>query len=474
MLKSFFNTLIGTAALCALSSSLSAQTITLEAGTLWNAGSEWWANQQFTSQSGNPNAPFQNQSVFYRGWNQGGSIATLNGANRVFRERLSFSAPVSINSVQLSGVAFNGPNCLFRLLDANSNQVAVKATEGGNSYRSFTMNTGGVTGSVFYLEEYDTSSDWRYRDKIAVNYSGNATLIVSALDAPTYPALTSLWAYVPFAAESANPLAVFSGNAVSFRGYNQGGSQEQLGVGYLIYRYRLDYGTPVRFDSFVLDGFAFHSPDSLIRVLDTNRNVVGTTVTGGDNGIENLTLKHYQVNGNNTLSPTYYVEEYDRSSDWRFRDNFRFNATIGVIVSGAIFLQSAANSAQSIDFTFRPTTGSAFTRTATLDASGTYSLANIPFGNYTVAIKGAKWLRKNITVNARVGNVLNANATLLAGDANNDNFADISDLLLLISAYNKVAPNAGFSDAADFNCDGSNDIADLLLLVANYNKQGDL
>ncbi len=144
-----------------------------------------------------------------------------------------------------------------------------------------------------------------------------------------------------------------------------------------------------------------------------------------------------------------------------------------VTVGGVIALQGTQNAVQPVDFTFYPATGSAFTRTATLNFAGGYNINNILAGQYTVSIKGAKWLRKNITVDARSGNVSNANATLLAGDANNDNFADITDLLLLVGHYNQTSPNAGYSDAADFNCDGVDDITDLLLLVANYNKQGD-
>jgi len=62
---------------------------------------------------------------------------------------------------------------------------------------------------------------------------------------------------------------------------------------------------------------------------------------------------------------------------------------------------------------------------------------------------------------------------LRAGDANNDNAADLADLLVLLRAYNKVSPNAGYHQAADFNFDGANDILDLLLLIGNYNQMGD-
>jgi hypothetical protein len=144
-----------------------------------------------------------------------------------------------------------------------------------------------------------------------------------------------------------------------------------------------------------------------------------------------------------------------------------------VTVSGTIDLQGTQNASHTLTFVFRPASSYTLTRTVVLDASGAYSIANIPRGVYTVSIKGTKWLRKNITVDTQLGNVTDANVLLLAGDANNDNFVDISDLLLLIEHYNQTSPNAGFLDAADFNGDGANDITDLLLLIGNYNQQGD-
>jgi hypothetical protein len=150
-------------------------------------------------------------------------------------------------------------------------------------------------------------------------------------------------------------------------------------------------------------------------------------------------------------------------------------ATPARSISGTITLQSATTNASPLTFTFRPQTGSAFDRTVTPAANGTFTVGGLPSGNYTVSIKGSKWLRKNVlNVNVTNGNVSGITAELKGGDANNDNYVDISDLLALIGAYNKVSPNAGFLEAADFNNDGKNDIADLLLLISNYNTQGDL
>jgi hypothetical protein len=144
-----------------------------------------------------------------------------------------------------------------------------------------------------------------------------------------------------------------------------------------------------------------------------------------------------------------------------------------VAVSGTITLEDCLNKAQSIGFEFRPQpSGTAFTRTTTLSATGTYAFNDIPPANYIVSIKGAKWLRKNISVNAS-GSVSNANATLKAGDANNDNSIDVLDLDLLIQAFDKCLGDAGFLIGPDFNCDDCADVLDLDILIRNFDQSGD-
>jgi hypothetical protein len=101
---------------------------------------------------------------------------------------------------------------------------------------------------------------------------------------------------------------------------------------------------------------------------------------------------------------------------------------------------------------------------------------NAPAGNYTVRIKGEKTLSKTVAANLSTGDAFGANVSLLTGDANNDNAVDISDLLVVIGAYNQLAQtppdNPNYNFAADFNEDNVVDIADLLLLIGNYNKLG--
>ncbi len=222
-------------------------------------------------------------------------------------------------------------------------------------------------------------------------------------------------------------------------------------------------------DEASIDVGTFNSWRLRLTYTGTVTQTVATNASG-NYSLVNLPSATYTVTPSNAAFTFSPVNRSVTVAPDAAAQNFTANTT----VAGTVALQGIVNAAQPIGFTFRPTVGSAFTRNATLTASGGYSLTNIPAGTYTLSIKGAKWLRKNIAVNSGAGNVANANATLRAGDANNDNFVDISDLILLIGAYNQSSPAAGYNATADFNADGSNDIADLLLLISNYNQQGDL
>ncbi len=146
-------------------------------------------------------------------------------------------------------------------------------------------------------------------------------------------------------------------------------------------------------------------------------------------------------------------------------------------VSGTVTLQAclaSALSAQPVTFEFRnPTNGAVqFQRTITLAAGGAYSLANIPSGSYNVGIKAPKWLRKVVSCNASAGNVAGLNATLLAGDANNNNVVDVDDLTVLLNVYNTAAGDGIYLAAADFDGNGTVNVDDLTILLNNYNTAG--
>ncbi len=147
-----------------------------------------------------------------------------------------------------------------------------------------------------------------------------------------------------------------------------------------------------------------------------------------------------------------------------------------VSVGGFVTLQGAVNIQIPLHVDFRdPITNEfLFSRTVTIAPDSSYTVDNVPAGRaYDLHIKADKYLAVNHPVNTFSINDRDADVTLLAGDANNDNTVDIADLLLLVAHYNQVAPAAGYLDAADLNNDGANDIQDLLLLIGNYNQMGE-
>ncbi len=164
-----------------------------------------------------------------------------------------------------------------------------------------------------------------------------------------------------------------------------------------------------------------------------------------------------------------YLFRYDST-------NNNYQPSLTHTVSGAITLESEVPTApaQTITLTFHPTDNSGdFSRTVSVNSTGAFALSVVPAKAFTVRIKGSKWLAKSKALDLTAGNVTGWNATLLGGDATNDNTVDIADLLLLINAYNSASPASSYREAADFNGDGVNDISDLLLLIGNYNKLGE-
>ena len=130
---------------------------------------------------------------------------------------------------------------------------------------------------------------------------------------------------------------------------------------------------------------------------------------------------------------------------------------------------------QPITFQFHPAVGAAFTRTVMLSTTGAYTVSALPKTSYTVGIKGPKWLRVDLTANTTGGNVTGLNATLLGGDANNDNTVDIGDFGILVNAYgsDSTVTSSGYDARADFTGDGTVDIADFGVLVNSYGATGD-
>jgi hypothetical protein len=124
-----------------------------------------------TSQTADPLGPFSGESVSFEGFAQpGGSQELLPGSTTqflIYRFELMFNQPVDISSIAVTGVAFNDD--VLRLLDSNRNVLDSVTSFAGNNFATLTLNTPGVTGRTFFLDEFDLSSFFRYRSDIVVN-----------------------------------------------------------------------------------------------------------------------------------------------------------------------------------------------------------------------------------------------------------------------------------------------------------------
>jgi hypothetical protein len=143
-------------------------------------------------------------------------------------------------------------------------------------------------------------------------------------------------------------------------------------------------------------------------------------------------------------------------------------------ISGNVALQDSMNPAQTLTFEFRPTAGGPnLLREATMTNTGVFSFSDIPSANYTLAIKGTKWLQKVVPANGATANVTTISVTLPAGDVNNDNYCDILDLDTLLQAFDSAPGDPTWNPNADLNDDSMTDILDLDLLLQNFDTQGE-
>jgi len=117
----------------------------------------------------------------------------------------------------------------------------------------------------------------------------------------------------------------------------------------------------------------------------------------------------------------------------------------------------------------------AYTFPVASDSEGLFSLASgILPGVYDVGVRNVHSLRNRLNnVNLDGSPILLVMGTLLEGDANGDNWVDVSDLAIIANAYGTARGEAGYREGADFNGDGSINVMDLALLAANYGQRGD-
>ncbi len=142
----------------------------------------------------------------------------------------------------------------------------------------------------------------------------------------------------------------------------------------------------------------------------------------------------------------------------------------GCTLAGSVMLQGrppAPHSSWSVPLTVMIGTAS---YSITTDQQGRFSLSGLTPGTYDITVKNRHTLRNRKSgVTLVVGtNTLNF-GTLLEGDANDDNYVNISDFSLLRLGF---AP--GYDERVDFNEDGIVNISDFSLLAANFGDHGDI
>jgi subtilase family serine protease len=145
----------------------------------------------------------------------------------------------------------------------------------------------------------------------------------------------------------------------------------------------------------------------------------------------------------------------------------------GNAVAGTVSLQDCVQLEQPITFAFRPASGTAFSVTTPLSSTGAFSIAGVPNGTYTIAIKGAKWLQRDLTEVVVSRAVSGLSASLSGGDLNGDNVVDLNDFAILAAAFGSSPSSPNWNSVADINCDGVVDLNDFSILASNFGASGD-
>jgi poly(3-hydroxybutyrate) depolymerase len=140
----------------------------------------------------------------------------------------------------------------------------------------------------------------------------------------------------------------------------------------------------------------------------------------------------------------------------------------GCTLAGSVVLQGrppAPHPSWSVPLTVTISTAS---YSVTTDQRGNFTLSGLTPGTYDIGVKNRHTLRNlKSSVTLAVGTNAVSFGTLLEGDANDDNYVNISDFSLLRLGF---AP--GYDERVDFNEDGIVNISDFSLLAVNFGRQG--
>jgi hypothetical protein len=130
--------------------------------------------QRYYSQSNSPNGPFSDQSIIFNG-HAGNNREMLDGSHLVYRMRIIFNSEVYLKSFTEVAIGDQSAPSFIRVLDSNKVEKIRQLINGFNIRvtNSFAI---GLKGSVFYIDEYDRSASWRYRESMKLDYISKSGL----------------------------------------------------------------------------------------------------------------------------------------------------------------------------------------------------------------------------------------------------------------------------------------------------------
>ena len=116
--------------------------------------------------------------------------------------------------------------------------------------------------------------------------------------------------------------------------------------------------------------------------------------------------------------------------------------------------------------------GSSTLYSPTTNASGVFTLSNLPPGSASIRIKHAQSLAVTQSATLVAGSNALTFPALPMGDINNDNAVTLQDFSILAGSFNRSSGQAGYDARADLNGDSTVTLTDFSMLAGNFNQVG--
>mgnify|MGYP007043496597 CR=1 FL=1 len=94
------------------------------------------------------------------------------GKNPVFKIKLTFISCILFKNLHLKGAAWGGTDKLM-IYDEKMNKIGESSCTGGNTLKTCSISNINVQGYIFYIEEINGDSTWRYRESLKWEVDAN-------------------------------------------------------------------------------------------------------------------------------------------------------------------------------------------------------------------------------------------------------------------------------------------------------------